>query len=402
MIRNVIFLTKDALRCEALPVYGNTYWKTPNIDALAEKGTVFERHYTAGGSTAMAFTAMALGKYCFETDRKLYDGSESGGNGQTLFDECWKLGYDVHIAWDDSYTSFAKHHFKCEGEHTVIHSLNQIIPKHAPHITGSFDDLTFKEEETENAVQLIENLADELCTIEKPLFFWLHMPHVVSGRNSYDSDIDVFDRIIGIFRERFDDDCIYVSADHGQMNGHKGKFSYGYDVDESVMRIPLITPKWMDLNRITFPTTNVQLDEIFELKPFKKQEFVICETAYYVQPCRKLAIIHNNYKLIYCKEERKYYLYDIIWDKAEELNLFYPEFYDSDRHTWHSLNQRFYYPYWGEANKEKELLMDEMKLIWKNGSISEELYQRVLHRGKLIVSRLMQKKRLKNIVNIGK
>ena len=64
-MKNIIFISKDALNKHVLPTYGNKFWKTPNIDALAEKGTVFNRHYTAAGSTAMAFTAMALGKYCY-------------------------------------------------------------------------------------------------------------------------------------------------------------------------------------------------------------------------------------------------------------------------------------------------------------------------------------------------
>lgn len=401
-MKNIIFLTKDALRCEALPVYGNEYWKTPNIDELAEKGTVFKRHYTAGGSTAMAFTAMSLGKYCYETDRKLYDGNESGGDGNTLFDKFWNLGYEVHIAWDKSYTNFAKSHFKCEGKNTIVHSLDTIIPNHSPHVTGEFDDLTFKDEETEKAVIIIENLAKELSEVKKPLFCWLHMPHVVSGRNSYDSDIDIFDKVVGIFRKYFEDDSIYVSADHGQMNGHKNKFSYGYNVEEQVMRIPLITPKWNGMDEVTFPTTNIQLSEIFGIEPFKKKEFAICETAYYVQPCRKMAIVHNDYKLVYCKEEKKYYLYDLKWDKDEELNLYYPEFYDTDRHTWYSLNQRFYYPNWKQANEEKKILKEKMDSIWKNGTFKEELTQLLLYKAKLMVSKMMQKKKLKNIVNIGK
>ena len=402
-MKNIIFISKDALRCEALPVYGNTYWKTPNIDELAAKGTVFNRHYTAGGSTAMAFTAMALGKYCYETDRKLYDGNESAADGDTLFDVLYEKGYDVHIAWDDSYSTFARTHFKCEGKHTVIHSLNRIIPVHSPHQTGVFDDLTFKDDETEKAILLVKNLADELAAIkDKPIFLWFHLPHVFAGRNAYDSDIDVFDRVIGIFRERFSDDSIYISADHGQMNGHKGKFSYGYNVEESAMRIPLITPKFNKMDYIDFVTTSTQMSEIFGITPFVKREFAICETAYYAQPCRSMAIVHGNFKLIYNKETKRYALYDLRWDQAEELNLFYPEFYDSDRHTWYSLNQRFYYPYWDEALKEKEILIDKMNYIWRNGAFPEELYQKLLYRLKLIVSRLQQKKRKKRIVNIGK
>ena len=51
-MENVTFLlSKDCMSCESLPIYGNKYWKTPNIDELANKGTVFRRHYAAGGST---------------------------------------------------------------------------------------------------------------------------------------------------------------------------------------------------------------------------------------------------------------------------------------------------------------------------------------------------------------
>ncbi len=405
-MKDIILISKDALRLEALPVYGNTYWKTPNIDALASKGTVFTRHYTAGGSTAMAFTSLALGKYCFETDRKLYDGSESSENGNTLFDKLYESGYDVHIAWDDSYEQFAKTHFKCEGKNTTVHSLKSIIPHHSAHIKGEFDDLTFKNEETEASLKLVEELFDELKNSEtrkeKPLFLWFHLPHVFAGRNAYDSDIDVFDKIVGMLRERFSDDSIYVSADHGQMHGHKGKFSYGYDIDEGVMRVPLITPKFMDKEVIDFPTTHLQLDEIFGLKEFAKREFIMCETAYYVQPHRKLAIVHGNYKLVYDKKEKKFYLFDLEWDKLEELNLYYPEFYDVDRLCWYSLNQRFFYPRWEEAMKEKELLKEQFDKIWRTGTPLEEFKQKILHLAKRIVSRIKQKKNKNKIVNIGK
>lgn len=402
-MKNIILISKDALRCGALPTYGNKYWKTPNIDALAEKGTIFERHYTAGGSTAMAFTALALGKYCYETGRKLYNGRESSGNGNTLFDKLYDAGYDVHIAWDNSYTSFAKTHFKCEGNHTTVHSLNSIIPEHAPHETGKFDDLTFDHDAEQEGIKLIKDLADQLSEIRnKPVFLWIHLPHVFIGRNAYDSDIDVFDEIVGIFRKHFGDECIYVTADHGQMNGHKDKFSYGYNVEENVMRVPLITPKFMGQDKVEFPTSHIQMAEILGLQPFIRKEYVLCETAYYVQPCRDVAIVHNDFKLIYSKSKKKYFLYDLSFDQQEELNLYYPEFYDHDRHIWYSLNQRFFYPNWERAFQEKEYLTALMLQMWRNGSPLEELYQKVLHIAKLYVSKLLIQKKRKRIINIGK
>ena len=38
---HVILVSKDAMLSSYLPTYGNKYWKTPNIDELAKKGTVF-------------------------------------------------------------------------------------------------------------------------------------------------------------------------------------------------------------------------------------------------------------------------------------------------------------------------------------------------------------------------
>ena len=51
-----------------LPIYGNTYCagKTPNIDELASKGTVFEKFYTSAPSTVMAFREIVTGKFAHD------------------------------------------------------------------------------------------------------------------------------------------------------------------------------------------------------------------------------------------------------------------------------------------------------------------------------------------------
>ena len=69
MRHNILLLTKDAFCKEYLPLYGNKIWagKTPNIDELAAKGMVFNRHYTAAPSTVMAFRAMSTGRFAYES-----------------------------------------------------------------------------------------------------------------------------------------------------------------------------------------------------------------------------------------------------------------------------------------------------------------------------------------------
>ena len=55
----IILISKDVLMKAYLTPYGNQYFEMPNLSELAQKGTVFNRHYTAAPSTAMAFTSMS-------------------------------------------------------------------------------------------------------------------------------------------------------------------------------------------------------------------------------------------------------------------------------------------------------------------------------------------------------
>ncbi len=394
----IILISKDALRCDALSCYGSSQFCQPNIDELAKKGTVYHQFYTAGGSTAMAFTAMATGKYLFSSGRKFYDGSEAAIEGYNLFDDLYQHGYSVHIAWDKTYTDFAKTHFNNEGKHTIVHSLDSIKYNRSVHRKGQFDELIYDEDETQKGLEIVKSLFEELASIKGKMFLWFHLPHVFRGRNSYESDLDVFDQIIGMARTFWADDSIWISADHGQMNGKKGKFSYGYDVENPVMRIPLIGPK--SEMPYDFPISNTQYSELFGLRPLVRQKFVYCETAYYAQPVRKMAIVHGRFKLVYDKWKKKFFLYDMQWDEKEELNLFYPEFYDTDRHVWYSLNMRFYYPNWDEAQCEKVILLEEWNRVWRNGTFWEELIQKFRFIARILYMKYQASP--KTIINIGK
>lgn len=49
-IKNVLFLISDDLRAGALSCYGDRFCQSPNIDALAKQGLVFDRAYCQGTS----------------------------------------------------------------------------------------------------------------------------------------------------------------------------------------------------------------------------------------------------------------------------------------------------------------------------------------------------------------
>ena len=383
----VILISKDVLMRNYLSIYGNQHNKTPNIDELAAKGTVFMKHYTAAPSTAMSFTSMFTGLYAYETDRSKYV-EVSEYKDDTLFDKLHDRGYACHVVWDASYVHLAQKYSKCYGRDTEIHNTDFLTRKQPAHVKGKFDDMSFDKELEKKCLQQTEKLVNELCEKNDKLFLWIHFPHALLGRNSYGSDIDMLDRMVGLFRKYFDDDSIYITADHGHMNGSHGKYGYGFDVNENAIQIPFITPRLNNCKIIDFPTSNTQLEKIIMQGIVEQHETILSETAYYMQPHRKIAIIHNQYKYIYDKMTKKEYLYDIQWDQEENINLIYPEIYDTDRKINYSLSQRFFYPNWTDIEKEYRYLKKKVCDIWKNAPWYIELKERILMRIKMLYTRI--------------
>ena len=389
-MKNKILISKDILMKDYLPVYNSEFpIKTPNIDELAKKGTVFHRHYTVAPSTAMAFTGMFLGIYPYQTKRKKYE-EVTEIDQVNFFDELQEMGYDCHIVWDESYVNLAYKFSKCYGKNTKFHNVKFLTKKLKKHVMGRFDDLEYEDEFTKIALIEFEKLLQSTVKKEN-IFIWIHFPHVIAGRNSYGSDIDVLDEMVGIIRKYFEDDSVYLTADHGHMNGADKKYGYGFDLHENAICIPLITPRICDREYIEFPTVNMQLREIIIESSLTKLDYVISETAYYMQPHRKIAIIKDNVKLIYEKENKKYYLYDLTFDKEENINLFYPEIYDIDRKRKFSISQRIYYRNWEKMNYERKYLKNEILKIWKNGPWLREIIELIIYKIKIYATKLLNR-----------
>jgi len=65
---NVLFIISDDLTANALSCYGNTVCKTPNIDALAERGTRFTRAYCQGTYCGPSRASFMSGYYPHATE----------------------------------------------------------------------------------------------------------------------------------------------------------------------------------------------------------------------------------------------------------------------------------------------------------------------------------------------
>jgi arylsulfatase A-like enzyme len=62
-VRNLVFITVDALRADAVGFGGQAHPTTPALDALAARSAVFSRMYTAAPMTRRAFPSLLAGRY---------------------------------------------------------------------------------------------------------------------------------------------------------------------------------------------------------------------------------------------------------------------------------------------------------------------------------------------------
>mgnify|MGYP004620967399 FL=1 len=228
--KKYIILSKDAMCTDYLKCYsfGKECTPTPNIDELAENGTVFTNYYAAGASTVMAFYSMCTGQYSFQSNTQVYERKSKPYDGVTLFTKLKEKGYtQCHIIWSDGWETLPKFedYFHNDVElHTINHLRSLVVGKNVS------EDSNVDEQLAVQFLNKIEKLIVDILAKGERTFIWLHLPHVIAGRAGYGSDMDLFDRYVGMVRKYFQDDEITITADHGNMNGHRGKLAYAYDV----------------------------------------------------------------------------------------------------------------------------------------------------------------------------
>lgn len=359
-------LSKDVLGKFYLPTYGNTVWNTPNIDELASKGTIFDRHYCVAPSSNMSYYGMFTGQLPMQSKMKTYRflSEDEKYTGETLFDKADKLGYECHIVWDATWADEMEY-ASCFGRNTIFHNLEGIRQPTGLHaITGK--KIKASEERAEEIKVIIEKCIAEICRGEKDIFIWMHLPHVWGGRTCYGSDVDLYDWCVGMIRKYVPDDEIYITADHGNMNGAHGKLGYGFDVNEQTACIPFITPKLEGMDHVKFPTSNKDMFSFIFEKKIPVNEFVFCDSAYYAQLHRKLAIVHGDFKYIYSAKGKKEEIYDVVYDPNENQNLIQDFVKDVDRGVTASINELYFYPHWDKVYEERKILRDKCKEVWKS------------------------------------
>jgi arylsulfatase A-like enzyme len=371
MKRDILLISKDILKPDYLSCYGGKKWKTPNIDSLAESGTIFKNYYTEAPSTAMALTSMFSGLHPYELKRTRYTEVEPFDQCPTLFDILNSKGYENHVIWGELFVPNAWRFSKVYSQNTTFHNLKNIDQVVGPHFTQGEK---IESSKNANSIKIIVNEVNKtFANKSKPVFIWIHCPHVLVGRAGYGADIDLFDKLVGELMDSFPREGIYLTADHGHMDCIKGVTCYGFHVYEPAIKIPLITPNHFGQKEIADVISNVQLKNIILEHKIYPQEFIYSDTQYYLQQNRKLMIMKGDFKYIYNKRNKSEELYDLKYDPNENVNLLIESWYDRNRDNNYYLEEIHYYPRWEEAKEAYQELKSERYRIWKEGTKAQEL-----------------------------
>lgn len=367
-MKKFVIISKDAMCKDYVPTYGNKQWRTPNIDAIASQGTVFHRHYTAAPSTVMSFYSMATGKFAHESGFDVYEKSYRKYNGNTLFKKLRKIGYDCHIVWANNMMPL-KDYLDYFQDDVCIHATDVFRqPVGSHYIHDGF--LKRDSSKIEKALIEMESIFKSILEGDSQTFLWVHFPHVIAGEVSYGSDIELFDQFVGMIRKYVTDDSIVITADHGNMNGRKGKLCYGFDVYESNICVPFITPKFSGQSSIYVPTSSLDLFEILFEHKVPKRRFIYSDSAYRAQPNRKIAIIKGKFKYIYNKRDNTEELYDLEFDPDENFSILEDYMFDQDRKIKVPSRELYYYPDWDSLSDIRTAMRRERMRIWENGRLT--------------------------------
>jgi len=137
--RNLIIITSDELRGDCTGYGGNPDCKTPQLDALAQKAVVFNRHFAVHGKCVPSRVSIVTGRYCHTDGYRtimehlpprhpnLLTILKHAGYETALFgvDHCWsdfwgnnKKGggcTDFHSFTDDYFNDFTKREYPVQA-----------------------------------------------------------------------------------------------------------------------------------------------------------------------------------------------------------------------------------------------------------------------------------------------
>lgn len=245
---NVIVLSIDALRWDAVGFMGSPRGTTPNLDRLASEAVVFERAYALASYTGKSIPPMMIGKYTSETHRGWAHFNRIDERDTLVWERLQRAG--VRTLSVQGYWYFFRKGIGFERGWDVLDG------SVAPSIGYTEEDRTSTSDALADRTLAI---LDEAARDGRPFFFWTHyvdthadyVPHEGfdfgrSQRDRYDGEVAFIDHHLGRVIDHVrrgslgNRTAIVITSDHGEAFGEHGMIRHGFEVWEPLVRVPLL------------------------------------------------------------------------------------------------------------------------------------------------------------------
>jgi len=258
---NLILITLDTVRADALGTYGQALPTTPEIDRMASEGVVFDQAMTASPSTLPSHATIMTGLFPPAHGVRSNAGYALHDDQTTLAEILSGRGYvtaaEVAAPVIGRRTGIAQGfaHYREPADFDADRKQLIVADPNAPggqRVQESYD--RDGRDITKRGLEFIDAHADA----QRPFFLWLHYfdPHAdyqapaqyTRGLESspYHAEIRYADHQVGRILSRLREQglrertLVVLTADHGESLGEHGEETHAYFVYESTMHVPLI------------------------------------------------------------------------------------------------------------------------------------------------------------------
>ncbi len=236
---SVILISVDTLRADHLGCYGHRKIRTPNLDHLAQGGTLFSRVDSPVPMTLPAHTSLLTSTYPFV--HGIEENGQQVGTGRLTLATVLKSNGFRTAAFIGGYVLDSR--FGLNRGFDVYDS-----PFHLRPDPG--EDPPEVKRPAEAVLDAARKWIESVSVDRFFAFIHLYDAHQPYSHGSYDAEITYLDQSIGRFRRSLApallrDTLIIVTSDHGESLGEHGEDTHGYFIYESTLRVPLIF-RWPD------------------------------------------------------------------------------------------------------------------------------------------------------------
>ena len=253
---NLVLITLDTTRADALGAYGQGFDASPVFDRMAREGVLFEQALTTSPETLPAHASIFTGKHPFSHGVRGNAGYKLANDHLTLAEVMQSSGYET----------------RAEIAAVVLQQTTQISQGFATvRDTGSEGvrlKAIFRERDGQMKAEVVmvrdgSDISDSGIQFlrenrDRPFFLWLHYfdahapyspPPAFSKKipeSTYHAEVAFQDEQVGRFIEELEalglreNTLVVVTADHGEGLMEHGERTHSYFLYDSTVRIPLL------------------------------------------------------------------------------------------------------------------------------------------------------------------